>query len=69
VFGWAFAAVLLQLARNPHGGSPVHLVLGATVAAYLGGALLVLFGTRGRHPGWIALAAVGILSWVALGGA
>lgn len=66
VFGWAFAAVLLLLARQPE-ASPTHWVLGATVGAYAVGACLVLVGTRGRHPGWIALAVVAVLVWLAMG--
>ena len=68
VFGWAFAAVLARLALEPD--APLRsLAVGATVAAYAGGSLLVLVGTRGRHPGWVALAAVAALTWGALGGA
>ena len=60
LFGWAFAGVLLQLAL----GKPltIEIVTGAAVFAYLGGAILVLVGTRGRHPGWIALTAVAALT-------
>lgn len=63
LFGWAFAGVLFQLAL----GRPVTvpLVVGAVVFAYLGGAVLVLVGTKGRHPGWVALAAVAALTAVA----
>ncbi len=67
VFGWALAGLLWRLAQNPGFALPASTVLGATAAAFLAGALLVLVGTRGRHPGWIALGAVGILSWAALG--
>lgn len=66
LFGWAFAGVLLQLALSPQ-ASLVSLFLIATVAAYAGASLLVLVGTRGRHPGWIALAAVAALVWTAAG--
>ena len=66
LFGWAFAGVLLQLALTPQ-ASLVSLFLNATVAAYAGGSLLVLVGTRGRHPGWIALAAVAALVWTGAG--
>ena len=68
VFGWAFAAVLLGLAHSPE-LSLRELVLQAVAAANAGGALLVLIGTRGRHPGWIALGAVAVLVWVAVSGA
>jgi hypothetical protein len=37
-------------------------VTGAVVFAYLGGAVLVLVGTKGRHPGWVALTAVAALT-------
>lgn len=67
VFGWAFAVILWQLAIDPE--APLAtLVVSAMVAAYAGGALLVLLATRGRHPGWLALAAVAALTWFALGG-
>lgn len=60
LFGWAFAGLLLQLAL----GHPmsVSLVTNAIVFAYLGGAVLVLVGTKGRHPGWVALTAVAALT-------
>jgi drug/metabolite transporter (DMT)-like permease len=63
VFGWAFAGILLKLAMEPT--SPTALVLEAIVFANLGGAILVLVGTRGRHPGWIALLIVALLTWMA----
>ena len=68
VFGWAFAAVLLGMARWP--GMPLRaLVLDAVIAANAAGGVLVLVGTRGRHPGWIALGAVAVLAWLASRGA
>lgn len=65
VFGWALAVLLLQLAIEPGAPASGRSVLFAVAGAYGIGAVLVLFGTRGRHPGWVALAGVGILSWVA----
>jgi hypothetical protein len=69
VFGWALAALLLQLAHDPEAGLSSRSVLAAVAGANLAGALLVLVATRGRHPGWIALMTVGILTWVAMGAA
>ncbi|MEC4717681.1 hypothetical protein RY831_00800 [Noviherbaspirillum sp. CPCC 100848] len=66
VFGCAFAAMLARLAVTPHASFP-DLLAEATIAAYAGGSLLVLIGTRGRHPGWFALAAVAALTWTAIG--
>ncbi|TAG84886.1 MAG: hypothetical protein EAZ24_00230, partial [Burkholderiales bacterium] len=65
VLGWGFAAVLLGMAAAP--GVPVQsLVLKSLSGASALGAILVLVGTNGRHPGWIALSAVAALSWAAL---
>ncbi|NHQ88472.1 hypothetical protein HA050_20435 [Iodobacter sp. HSC-16F04] len=62
VFGWAFSGILLSLALGyPASGS---LILSAVMAANFGGALLVFVGTKGRHPGWIALLAVAVLAWL-----
>jgi hypothetical protein len=60
VFGWVFAGVLFQLALG-HALAASTLKV-AIALAYVGGAILVLVGTRGRHPGWIALAAVAALA-------
>ncbi len=62
VFGWAFAGILLRLAIAPD-GSPNALIVSAIVLANLAGSLLVLIGTRGKHPGWIALLLVAVLTW------
>ena len=64
-FAWAFAGLLLLLSQDPLAVVSARSVLFASVFAFLAGSLLVLIGTRGRHPGWVALAGVGILSWVA----
>ena len=63
VYGLGFAVVLFRLAfGHPMSSS---LVTSAIVFASLGGAILVLVGTKGRHPGWIALSAVAALTWLA----
>lgn len=62
VFGWAFAGLLLRLAIAPD-ESPRALIISAVLFANLAGALLVLVGTRGKHPGWIALSLVAVLTW------
>jgi hypothetical protein len=62
VFGWAFAGALIMLAVAPD-GAPGAVILSAAIFANLAGALLVLVGTKGRHPGWIALLAVAALIW------
>ncbi|HJW34532.1 MAG TPA: hypothetical protein VJ505_14400 [Holophagaceae bacterium] len=69
VLAWAFAGLLWQVAHSPSFTVSAKVVLGATAGGFLGSSLLVLIGTRGRHPGWVALGAVGILAWVAIGAA
>lgn len=65
VFGWAFAGVLLRLAFAPLDHTIGPLVVSAIAFGYLGSSLLVLVGTKGQHPGWIALLLVAILTAVA----
>jgi len=66
LFGLAFAAVLFQMALDDSDRSLRAVILRAIVFANLGGASLVLVGTRGRHPGSIALLLVAVLAWLAL---
>ncbi len=57
VLGWAAAFVLLYAADA---ALPAP-VIQALVAAAAAGGILVLVGTRGKHPGWIALLVVALL--------
>lgn len=68
VFGWAFAGVLFQLALAPGDLALRPLLVTAIFFGYLGSSLLVLIGTKGRHPGWIALLLVAVFTWLAAGG-
>lgn len=64
VFGWVFAAILMKAASNE---SPNMAWLANAIAgACLAGGLLVLVGTKGRHPGWIALTLTAVLTWTAV---
>lgn len=66
VLGWGVAGVLLLLAAEPALG-PLHLSLLQLIAlAMLASGALVLVGTRGRHPGWIGLVGVAVLTWLGL---
>lgn len=64
VFGWAFAGVLVALALAPPGLPPAPWLIPSIVLANLGASILVLVGTRGRHPGWIALLLVAVFAWI-----
>lgn len=63
VFGCAAAGILVRLAFAP--ASPASDLVVGIALAHLGGAVLVLVGTKGRHPGWLALFAVALLIWLA----
>ena len=67
VFGWAFAAILFGMSLSPALPSR-RLIVWAIVGAHAGGSFLVLVATRGRHPGWAALAAIAVLAWYAADG-
>lgn len=65
VFGVGMAAMLLRLASSAR--TAEHDFIAQIVAvSMLGGSLLVLVGTRGRHPGWIGLLGVAGLVWLGL---
>lgn len=68
VFGFAFGGVLLWLGLDPSGQSLGKAVASAVVIAYVGASMLVLIGTKGRHPGWIALLGVSVITWLAAWG-
>ncbi len=61
IFGFAFAAILFRLGSTTDALSMRAIVLNATSAAFLGASILVLVGTRARHPGWVGLAGVAVL--------
>jgi hypothetical protein len=69
VLAWVLAGLFWRLAQSPAATLSANFVLAAAAVGFFAGSLLVLAGTRGRHPGWIALAATGILSWAAIGAA
>ena len=63
VLGWAAAFILLYAANaaNAANAAVPALVIQALVVAAAAGGMLVLVGTRGKHPGWIALLVVALL--------
>jgi endonuclease/exonuclease/phosphatase (EEP) superfamily protein YafD len=63
VLGWAIAAVILMLAAEPL--SDLHAFLLHVMAiAMLASAALVFYGTKARHPGWLGLLGVAVLTWL-----
>jgi hypothetical protein len=66
LLGWAVAAALLLLAAEAS-PSPLHIALLQVIAlAMAASGVLVLVGTKARHPGWIGLLGVSVLTWLGL---
>jgi len=64
VFGLAFGFILLRLDSAAGDLAVQGLARSAAACAFFGGSLLVLVGTRGRHPGWIGLLGVAVFAWL-----
>lgn len=62
VMGWGMAGILFWLARP----SSTHIIQSAAswsvAAAMLASSVLVLVGTKGKHPGWVGLLGVATLT-------
>ena len=67
MFGWSFAAMLFLLASEPPAAHLRVLLLQATAIAMFFGSLLVFYGTKARHPGWLGLLGVAVLTWLGIG--
>jgi len=68
VLGWGLAALLILIAVAPDPSSHalhVRIIAIATLA----GSLLVLYATKGRHPGWFGLLIAAGLAWLGQSGA
>lgn len=65
IMGLALAAVLWKLAATPEPSALREFLLLAIALAYAVSGVLVLVGTRGRHPGWVGLIGVAVLVWLA----
>ncbi|AOG22939.1 hypothetical protein [Acidovorax sp. RAC01] len=63
LLGWALAALLWRLGTAPSDAALAAWVADAAGLATLAGGMLVLYATRGRHPGWTALLVVAALVW------
>ncbi|RYE83873.1 MAG: hypothetical protein EOP19_12890 [Hyphomicrobiales bacterium] len=68
VLGWGLAALLIQFAMAPN-LSAQALSIRIIAIATLAGSGLVLYATRGRHPGWFGLLAAAGLAWLGQSGA
>lgn len=64
VFGWCIGAILVKTSLTQNELSPkvIDIIIQSSMYGMFAGSLLVLVGTKGRHPGWIVLLLIGILS-------
>ena len=65
IFGWAFAAVLLELARLSSESVLHEFIIITVILSMFASSVLVLFATKGMHPGWVGLLVVAGLCWLA----
>jgi len=61
VFGWGLGAVLLWLSFSPENSKFIEFVEYTIAISMFMASMLVLLGTRGKHPGWVALLAISLL--------
>lgn len=63
VFGWCLGAILIKVSMVAANGdsSVLDFLIKSIAYSMFASSFLVLYGTKGRHPGWIVLLAIGIL--------
>ena len=66
IFGWCLGATILKISLIQ--GEPQTefgcFFVDVSMISMLASSLLVFFSTKGRHPGWVVLLAIGILLFV-----
>lgn len=64
IFGWALGILLFFLTDVNAAPATLLTQLKQVIAvAMCGGAILVLLGTKAKHPGWIVLLSIASLVW------
>ncbi len=67
VLGLGMPGTLVTLAGEPVATALQRSLLQIVMGSMLASSLLVLYGTKARHPGWIGLLAVAVLTWLGSG--
>ncbi len=67
VFGWGLAALLMWYAMAGADGADIVVISGISIVTCIA-AGLVLWATKGRHPGWAGLLAVAVLAALGING-
>ena len=61
-FGFGFAAILFFLANR--NSAPDPAIAWPLILSFAAGSVLVMVATRGKHPGWIGLLIVSVLTYL-----
>lgn len=61
ILGWDIGTILLWLSLS---GTEMGTVQTIITISMLAGALIVLGGTKGKHPGWIVLLLIALFVWL-----
>lgn len=65
LFGWSLATILLWLSWPASADGSLAFIKDAMTLTFLLAAVFWLYGTRGRHPAWIAFLVIAALAWLA----
>lgn len=62
-FGWCIGAFLVKisLVQNKLDSEFIDFIINSTIYTMFASSLLVLIGTKGKHPGWVVLLIIGLL--------
>lgn len=63
-FGWCIAAILIKIAcqQSAFDLEIVNFIIYSITITMFSSSFLVIFGTRGKHPGWVVLLIIGIIT-------
>jgi len=65
LFGWCIGALLLKIAYlNEADFTQINWMVPYVIYTMIGAALMVIVGTKARHPGWIVLLAIAVLLYI-----
>lgn len=61
--GWCIGAILIKISieQNELNSNITDFIVQSIIYAMFASSLLVLFGTKGKHPGWVGFLLIGIL--------
>jgi len=65
IFGWTIAAILFALSASLPETVLTDVIKNSIIVSMLASSVLVLYATKGMHPGWLGLLAVSVLCWLA----